>query len=92
MSGGISDYALERALREAKPARRRKSGKGDRGNVSSELQNARVDEKIRELLALGLDFELVTQHLLQWNQEQASPMAVGMLKKRLFFSSSKPNN
>lgn len=88
MNGGISDYALEQKLKGEKSGRRRKPQKEDRGNIPADLQSSCVDEKIRELLTLSLDTELVTQHLLQWNQEQPSPMAIGQLKKRLFLASS----
>ncbi len=87
---GMSDYALEKMLElRGKTTRKRKTKNEERGNVPSAVQSANVDEEIQRLLALGWDSELVTQHLLDWNRGQPSPMAVGKLKKRLYLASQR---
>lgn len=89
----MSDYALEKMLESrGKTARRRNTKREERGNVPSALQSVNADEEIRRLLALGWDVELVTQHLLDWNRGQPSPIAEGELKKRLFLASSNASN
>ena len=80
----MGEYAMERAIAEAKHKPRIRTKKP--GNVPAALCEQHADAHIARCIKEGLDIATATANVLAWNAIQPSPMKVSGLTQRIYLA------
>ncbi len=80
----MGEYAIERQRELANRRPRKKASVP--GNVPTAIRDQQIDAKIAECITQGIDEPTATSLVVQWNSMRASPMKVGLLKKRVYLA------